>query len=124
MENLDGSYSQKERGDSGRLAAKGVQGVSMMNSEKTQRILQSLDSTRDGSSIEKAVVIPAASEIEGVDKEYEWIARHYGPEDEAWNTIFQALHEKAGRQYDRLPLRLADGTKRNVCFDITDFYGN
>ena len=33
------------------------------------------------------------------------------------------LIEKNGKQYDRLHIRLKDGTEKDVYFDITDFYG-
>ena len=73
--------------------------------------------------MDTAVVILADPEVEGVDKEYRWNSEHYGPEGEAWRTMYQAFHEKNMRQYDRLHIELEDGTEEDVYFDITDFYG-
>lgn len=83
----------------------------------------STEALRDDSSVERAVEILAESEVEGVEKEYERISQHYGPEAKTWRTMYQVLIERDGRQYDRLHIELKDGTEKDVYFDITDFYG-
>jgi len=77
----------------------------------------------DGSSAEKAIVIEAETEDAGVAKEYEYIEKTYGKRGEAWRLITQDLYSIKGRDYDMLAIRLKDGTRREIWFDITSFFG-
>jgi hypothetical protein len=77
----------------------------------------------DGSSIEKAFILNARSEDEGVHFE-NYYADTIPPCAGDWNVEKQALLSKNGRQYDRLDMTCAlDKTKRSVFFDITSFFG-
>jgi hypothetical protein len=77
----------------------------------------------DGSSAENAVIIEAKTEEAGVAKEYEYIEKTCGKRGEDWQLITQDLYSIKGRDYDMLAIRLQDGTRREVWFDITSFFG-
>jgi hypothetical protein len=77
----------------------------------SQRTLPSSD--RDGLSIEKAIL------IKSVPDEYAWIRQHYpGSVVER-----QVLLDKNRTPYDKLDVKLADGQKISVYFDISSFFG-
>jgi len=74
----------------------------------------------DGSSKEKAIIISGAkSELEGVDAEFKFIQRLYS-DYELDNQTFIGEEDK---KYDLLIIKLSDGTKKDIWFDISDFYG-
>jgi len=74
---------------------------------------------RDGSTIGKAFVIDALSEVEGIRFE-----RYYASEYSGCGQIVeQATSSHSGLQYDRLDLKCADGSTRSLFFDITSFFG-
>ncbi len=73
----------------------------------------------DGSSLARAIVIEgAAGEADGVQSEYDWIAMNLP----GWKPASQALLQNGGRVYDLLTLHKS-GATRQVCFDITGFFG-
>ena len=77
-----------------------------------------------GDSIETAVIIHgAANQMQGVDAEYRYVAQKFGPPGQAWDLENQALLQHEGKHYDLLNIRLEDGTKRAIYFDISAFYG-
>jgi len=74
----------------------------------------------DGTSKEKTIIIfGAESELEGVDAEYEFI--------QSLHTEFeldsQTFLEKGNKRYDVLNVKLPGGTKKDIWFEISDFYG-
>ena len=75
----------------------------------------------DGSSIDHAIVIHAASEMDGVGQEYAWLKQHYP----GYKRVKTALRpdDPHKRVYDVIDIQTADGTPKSVYFDITDFYG-
>jgi len=74
----------------------------------------------DGSSKEKAIIIlDVEKEFEGVDIEYEYLENKYG-EVEIESQTYIGDEDKS---YDVLNIKLADGSKEEIWFDITDFYG-
>ncbi|MEZ0257244.1 MAG: hypothetical protein ACAI37_18325 [Chthoniobacter sp.] len=73
----------------------------------------------DGSSFAKAVVIHGATEQTGVDAEYGYLAKHY-PGSRSGK---QSLTAHGGRHFDLLEFTTADGKKRQIYFDITEFFG-
>lgn len=73
----------------------------------------------DGGSYETAVVIKEKSETAGVRAEYNWCAEHYP----GYKTQRQALTNKNGKPYDILTIETADGSKKEVYFDISNFFG-
>lgn len=73
-----------------------------------------------GSSEQEAVIILGAeSELEGVNAEYEYIQRLHTE----FELDSQTFLEKENKKYDILTVKLPGGAKKNIWFDITDFYG-
>jgi hypothetical protein len=78
----------------------------------------------NGNSVEEAVIIEdVPNHYEGISAEYEWLAREFGPRGEAWELELQALLERDERCYDQMTLRLSNGRRVVVYFDITGFFG-
>ncbi len=74
----------------------------------------------DGSCKEKSIIILGAkSDAEGVGAEYRYLDLHY----KGWQHDEQSLIFHQDKQYDIMAIILADGSKKEVWFDITDFYG-
>ena len=67
----------------------------------------------DGSSFEKAV------NVKSIDEEYNLIAEHYPGS----KFLGQALVFNAKKPFDRLSIELPDGSKKDVYFDISSFFG-
>jgi hypothetical protein len=73
----------------------------------------------DGASAKTAVVIQnAENAIEGVAAEYAWIKKHRP----GWKVEGQMLVNRGNRTYDVIIISKA-GIKREIYFDITDFFG-
>ena len=73
-----------------------------------------------GSSEQEAVIILGAeNELEGVDAEYEYIQSLYTN----FELDSQTFLEKRNKKYDILTIKLPGGNKKDIWFDITDFYG-
>jgi len=73
----------------------------------------------DGSSVEKAVVILGATESTGTRAEYLWLDSHYP----GWQSHDQSLLNQGHRVYDVMSFTMPDGSRHNVYFDITDYFG-
>jgi hypothetical protein len=79
----------------------------------------SANSTQDGSSAEKAVVIREKNETDGVAAEYKWVRKRYpGCQNKS-----QALTSINGKSYDVLTIVTVDGVEKDVYFDISKFFG-
>lgn len=77
-----------------------------------------------GDTLQTAIIIHGApNEMAGIHAEYLCLEALFGREDVDWQLEWQALLSSAGRYYDEMRLRLADGTSRTIYFDITDFFG-
>jgi hypothetical protein len=77
-----------------------------------------------GTSQEEAVVITLTETRLGIPAEYDYVEMQCGRRGRDWKLLQQALFlGPAGERYDRLSIRLADGTQRDFYFDITSFYG-
>jgi hypothetical protein len=73
----------------------------------------------NGSTKEQAIIILGAeSELEGVDAEYEFIQRLYND----FELESQTFIGEEDKKYDLLTIKLSDGSKKELWFDITDFY--
>ncbi len=73
---------------------------------------------------EKAIIILARTEKEGIAAEYEHISCVLEKEGVAWKTQSQRLRwDDLGKAYDVLTVLLADGRTREFVFDITSFFG-
>ncbi len=73
----------------------------------------------DGSSPEKAIVIRAKSEGDGVGQEYSWLKKHYP----GYTRKGQGLAPMNGKTYDVLTITTADGVEKTIYFDISNFFG-
>lgn len=73
----------------------------------------------DGSSFEKAVVINAANEMDGVPAEYEWLKAHYP----GYKLKFQKLVMHNDKPYDLLTIITNKGEEKTIHFDISIFFG-
>ncbi|HEY4301036.1 MAG TPA: hypothetical protein VGM73_09195 [Candidatus Didemnitutus sp.] len=74
---------------------------------------------RDGSSFDAAIVITAADEGAGVKAEYVWIRQHIP----GGRPAGQFLLQNGSKSYDLIKVALADGSTRDVYFDISGFFG-
>lgn len=74
----------------------------------------------DGSTKETAIKIQnAKSDAEGVDAEYRYLDKKYPG---GWELDEQTLILDEDRQYDIMAIILPDGSRKEVWFDITEFY--
>jgi hypothetical protein len=75
--------------------------------------------SRDGSSFEKAIVITEKTESTGVDAEYKWLAVHYP----GYSSTGQSLNMNDKRPYDIIYITTKEGDKKQVYFDISNYFG-
>ena len=76
-------------------------------------------SKADGSSFEKAIILTEKSEEAGINAEYAWINNNYT----GYSINGQALKNNDGKHYDVFNITLADGSKKDIYFDISNYYG-
>lgn len=76
-------------------------------------------SGNDGSSYEKAIVIEEKSEGPGINAEYAWLRKHYP----GYKFKRQSLNFHEKKYYDILSIVTADGEKKDIYFDISNFFG-
>ena len=76
-----------------------------------------------GDAIENAVIIQGAPDpVRGILSEYLYLARKFVRRKIDWNLERQTLLTPGDRAYDKMSIKLSDGTQRTVIFDITEFY--
>lgn len=68
---------------------------------------------RDGSRIEKAVM------VNSIREEYQWVQQHYP----GARVTSQALIKRKGRHYDELTFITPSGETKKAYFDISSFFG-
>ncbi len=74
----------------------------------------------DGSTQEKAIIILANSEYEGVSAEWDYLQDKFG----TWDLEEQTFIEDGNRKYDIMNITYHLGQKRReIWFDVSDFYG-
>jgi len=75
----------------------------------------------NGSSKEKAIIIHGAyREFEGVDAEFDYMERKFGD----FEIESQTFVDEGDKQYDNMNISYAlKGKKKELWFDITNFYG-
>ncbi|MBI4318394.1 MAG: hypothetical protein HY675_07880 [Chloroflexi bacterium] len=77
-----------------------------------------------GETPERAIrIVGAPNEIVGVHAEYQYLEKRFGRRGVDLQLESQSLHVIGGRYYDRIEIRLADGSGHVLYFDITDFFG-
>jgi hypothetical protein len=78
---------------------------------------------RGGESPATAIIIHGAPDSgAGVHSEYEFLCARFGVRGHDWEMQMQELGATDGRHWDRLTIKLANGTKRTLYFDISEFY--
>lgn len=76
-----------------------------------------------GCGPDDAIVIEAQTSLDGIPLENRTLAELFATTRQPWRKESQALVKQGGRQYDLITVRFADGTSREVWFDITSFFG-
>jgi len=76
-------------------------------------------SATDGLSYKTAIVIKAKNETTGIAKEYEWLKVNYP----GYSLIRQSLKENSKKMYDVMQIKTANGTEKEIYFDINSFFG-
>ncbi len=76
-----------------------------------------------GESAEKAIVVHAENEEEGIAAEYEYLFKKFGLKGKNWNLKRQSLLDFNNRYFDKMEIELSDGSSKSLFFDITEFFG-
>ncbi len=78
-----------------------------------------------GTSIADAVrIVGARGESDGVASEYACLDAAFGSRRKGkWKLLRQSLVGKDGKNFDVMSVELPDGTKKDVYFDISDYFG-
>lgn len=79
--------------------------------------------TTEGSTRERAIVIRAASNFEGVDAEYRWLEAHFGKQNRDWTIDMRMNAIENSKSYESFLIKFANGETRTIHFDITSFDG-
>jgi hypothetical protein len=72
----------------------------------------------DGSSFAKAIVIKGATEANGENAEFRWLAEHYP----GYQNKGKAMQEQGGKKFDVIIIEVGK-KKKTVYFDISEFFG-
>ncbi|HTL81855.1 MAG TPA: hypothetical protein VL651_09140 [Bacteroidia bacterium] len=72
-----------------------------------------------GTSFEDAVVVHEKNGTDGVAAEYEWLKLNYP----GYSLIKQTLEYNTSVPYDVMEIKTADGTKKKIYFDISEYFG-
>jgi hypothetical protein len=74
----------------------------------------------NGSTKEKAIrIVGADTELKGIDAEFNYIERKVG----YFEIESQAFLDEGTKKYDRMKVVGITGKKKELWFDITDYYG-
>ncbi|MDP3182922.1 MAG: hypothetical protein Q8M54_08925 [Desulfobaccales bacterium] len=77
-----------------------------------------------GDSFETAVIIKGAPNSQvGIAAEYYYLEKKFGQPKADWKLLRQKLLHKDGKHYDLMQIQLKDGAKKDIYFDITEFFG-
>lgn len=77
----------------------------------------------DGCSEASAIIIHAEYSPEGVAAEYQYLENIYGAQDAGWELKCQEFYTSDdGRKIDVINIILANGSKKAIYFDITEFF--
>jgi hypothetical protein len=89
------------------------------NNTNVANKIATVESIEDGKSFETAIVIREKSETSGVHAEYQWIREHFSN----YKVNGQSLSSQGKKPYDIITIEFADGSKQEIYFDISNFYG-
>jgi hypothetical protein len=87
--------------------------------DRTNQNYTSVNTERDGSSFEKAILIKEKNEMAGIDAEYAWIKQNY-PDSKLKG---QSLVNHDNKPYDIIKIKTSDGKELSIYFDISNFFG-
>lgn len=77
-----------------------------------------------GETLDEAIRIRGALDhMAGVKAEYAYLEEIFGEPGTDWMLEMQILHFVDERPYDELRICLADGTRKALYFDLSDFFG-
>ena len=77
-----------------------------------------------GDTLETAIVIKgAADHMAGVAAEYHYLEKTFGRRQVDWRILRQSLVRREGKAYDLMQIELANGTRKDIYFDLSDFFG-
>ena len=77
-----------------------------------------------GTSEDPIKIAGVSTNFEAIRAEYEYLTQKFGTRQKEWRLETQALITSPnGRMCDLMTIVLADGTKVEVWFDITDYFG-
>jgi len=77
-----------------------------------------------GESAANAVIIRGApNSMAGVQAEYRYLHQHFGQRNLKWRLLKQDLLQSRDKTFDVIAIELADGAKKIIYFDITEFFG-
>ena len=78
----------------------------------------------DGSSEEEAIKVNATDSFLGVAVESKLLEERFGKSGADWKAEIKMLTSNAaGQHFDKIIIRLNDGTERTIFFDISSFFG-
>ena len=69
------------------------------------------------------VIIGAANSMAGVAAEYHYLERQFGRRQVDWRLKRQSVRRFQGKIYDAMEIELADGSRKTIFFDISEFFG-
>jgi hypothetical protein len=78
---------------------------------------------RGGETPATSIIIHTSSHFVGVLAEYAFLAKKFGKQDQDWKLDMHAVGGSGDRIWEMMCVRLTDGTKKTVFFDITEFHG-
>jgi len=77
-----------------------------------------------GDAMDNAIVIKGApNNQQGIDAEYYYLEKKFGRFKVDWKLNKQRLLHKGNKKFDLMQIELKDGTRKDIYFDITDFFG-
>jgi len=77
-----------------------------------------------GDTPETAVVISGApNSMAGISAEYYYLEKKFGQRNVDWKLKRQSMRQIKGKIYDRMEIELKDGSRKDVFFDISEFFG-
>jgi hypothetical protein len=74
---------------------------------------------RDGTTLEKAIIIMENNERAGISAENDWIGKNYP----GYRKAGQSLVFNKKRPYDIIEIENAEGITKSIYFDISEFFG-
>lgn len=89
---------------------------------KTDNII-SFNEVKDFSGGMTVIMSGVKTESEAISAEYKYLENNFGPRKIAWTLEKQLFIEKDNKYFDRMVLRMNDGTEKDILFDITEFVG-